>query len=152
MTKQAFIFLAVSSVFSIFFAGKGYLNGHLERILLYYCGAFFFFFFGLANRRHLSMVAVSTGIIMNSAVIIANSGTMPVSRGMFEKYFPNISLSRGYAFISCDTKLVFLGDVISFPCASAVWSLGDLLIFLGSLLIIIEYCRFRKLETGKTAL
>lgn len=103
--------------------------------------------FAWANRRLVGVPVVALGGLLNFVAIMANGGVMPADpdalaaagRSVAEGEFSN---SAAVA----DPKLAFLGDVIPTPAwlpVSNVYSVGDLLIVIGILVLLHVACGSR---------
>lgn len=103
--------------------------------------------FAWSNRRVAGVAIVALGGFLNFVVIVANGGVMPADpdalaaagRSVTEGEFSNS------AHVA-DAKLAFLGDVIPTPGflpVSNVYSVGDLLIVLGVLVLLHVACGSR---------
>ncbi|GLV47844.1 hypothetical protein TJA_10040 [Thermus sp. LT1-2-5] len=102
--------------------------------------------YGLYQNRHLkSLYLVLVGLILNTMVIFANEGHMPVSAEALERAglgdFVPIVKAKGdavHALLDETTRLSFLGDVIPLPPLRKVVSLGDLFILAGITGVVVE--------------
>ncbi|MGC8968486.1 MAG: DUF5317 family protein [Thermus sp.] len=102
--------------------------------------------YGLYQNRHLkSLYLVLLGLLLNTLVIFANGGHMPVSPAALHRAgigeFEPILRSKGdavHALLDEHTRLPFLGDVIPLPPLRKVVSPGDLLILLGIAGVVAE--------------
>ncbi|MGH2757046.1 MAG: DUF5317 family protein, partial [Actinomycetota bacterium] len=91
---------------------------------------------------------IGLGALSNFAAIVANGGVMPASAAA--QSAAGIAQEKG-AFVNSgvveDPKLLFLGDVFaipeSWPVLNNVFSVGDVLIALGALLLIHGVCGSR---------
>lgn len=94
----------------------------------------------------------SVGLIANLLVVVANGGLMPIDAKILEEH-GEVSLlenhdsgswlegSKYQLVVGDDGKLLFLADSIQIPVGNrgtAVLSPGDIVLFLGTLTIIIE--------------
>ncbi|WP_460388465.1 DUF5317 domain-containing protein [Thermus thalpophilus] len=102
--------------------------------------------YGLYQNRHLkSLYLVMVGLLLNTAVIFANGGHMPVSAEALRRAglgdFTPIVKTKGdavHALLDETTRLPFLGDVIPLPPLRKVVSPGDLFILLGITGVVVE--------------
>jgi hypothetical protein len=102
--------------------------------------------YGLYQNRHLkSLYLVLVGLLLNTAVIFANGGHMPVSAEALERVglgdFVPVVQAKGdavHALLDETTRLPFLGDVIPLPPLRKVVSPGDLFILLGIGGVVVE--------------
>lgn len=116
--------------------------------------------FVLLNFSLRGFPLVGLGLLSNTLVISFNGGNMPV-KGDFEYLvFTGADLEKfkaGYpvdSFIlaSHDTKLTFLGDVLSLPWGGQylkLFSIGDVVITLGGIIFITYYLRQNNREKLK---
>lgn len=102
--------------------------------------------YGLYRNRHLkSLYLVLLGLFLNTLVIFANGGHMPVSLAALERAgiaeFASLLRTKGdavHALLDENTRLPFLGDVIPLPPLRKVVSPGDLFILLGLAGVVVE--------------
>lgn len=94
--------------------------------------------FVVANARVRPLLLLSSGLVLNAAVIAANSGRMPVARGaaraagIVDTPVTNVAIGHG--------RLSFLGDIFALPRAlplTNVFSVGDLLIGAGMIMFVV---------------
>lgn len=102
--------------------------------------------YGLYQNRHLkSLHLVLLGLFLNTLVILANGGHMPVSPetlrraglGGWEAILKNRS-DAVHSLLDETTRLPFLGDVIPLPAFRKAVSPGDLFILLGIAGVVVE--------------
>jgi hypothetical protein len=94
--------------------------------------------FGALNVRLRGLAPLLLGMLLNAVAILANGGTMPVSRSAAE----SVGLESGEnANVSVGSApLDFLGDVFATPAAlplANVFSIGDMLIAVGAIAFVI---------------
>ncbi|WP_152560829.1 DUF5317 domain-containing protein [Thermus caliditerrae] len=102
--------------------------------------------YGLYQNRHLkSLYLVVLGLGLNTMVIVANGGHMPVSLSALKRAgvegWEDILKTRGdavHGLLDEDTRLPFLGDVIPLPPLGKAVSLGDLFILAGIAGVVVE--------------
>jgi len=102
--------------------------------------------YGLYQNRHLkSLYLVLVGLLLNTLVIFANGGHMPVSSTALHRAgigeFADLLRDKGdavHALLDEKTRLPFLGDVIPLPPLRKVVSPGDLFILLGIVGVVVE--------------
>ncbi|MGO9180483.1 MAG: DUF5317 family protein [Candidatus Limnocylindrales bacterium] len=100
--------------------------------------------FVLVNLRIRGMAVVALGAGLNLLAIVANGGTMPASRAALA--MAGLGSSGGYANSRELTSPVLgpLGDVFALPAGvplANVFSVGDVLIALGIVLVIVAAMR-----------
>ncbi len=100
--------------------------------------------FVLVNLRIRGMAVVALGAGLNLLAIVANGGTMPASRAALA--MAGLGSSGGYASSRELTSPVLgpLGDVFALPAGvplANVFSVGDVLIALGIVLVIVAAMR-----------
>ncbi|MFN3179522.1 MAG: DUF5317 domain-containing protein [Thermus sp.] len=102
--------------------------------------------YGLYQNRHLkSLYLVLLGLGLNTLVIFANGGHMPVSLDALKKAgiegWEELLKTRGdavHTLLDESTRLPFLGDVIALPPLRKAVSPGDLFILAGIAGVIVE--------------
>ncbi|HXQ96778.1 MAG TPA: DUF5317 family protein [Candidatus Acidoferrales bacterium] len=100
--------------------------------------------FVLVNLRIRGMAVVALGATLNLLAILANGGTMPASRGALA--VAGLQTAGGYASSRelASPVLAPLGDVFALPAGvplANVFSVGDVLIALGILVVIVAAMR-----------
>jgi Family of unknown function (DUF5317) len=100
--------------------------------------------FVLANIRVRGMAVVALGAGLNLVTIVANGGTMPASRAALET--AGLDGTNGYTNSQALASPVLapLGDVFALPAGiplANVFSVGDVLIALGILVVIVAAMR-----------
>ncbi len=101
-------------------------------------------YFLVANRRIPGLWLIGIGGALNFAAIAANGGVMPASRDALLR--AGIERSHGFANSAqvAHSKLLFLGDVFAVPGPwpiGNVFSIGDLVLVAGLLVLIHRTCR-----------
>jgi Family of unknown function (DUF5317)/Major Facilitator Superfamily len=95
-------------------------------------------FFAAANVQNLALLPLVAGMLANATAIVANGGKMPVqpeaweAAGFTGEGGPNVRLGA--------ERLGFLGDIFALPPGlpfTNVFSVGDLLIGLGAVVLIV---------------
>lgn len=110
-----------------------------------------------ANRRLPAMVVIGAGALCNAIAIVANSGVMPASPTAMRA--AGLSTEEGGFANSAaveDPNLLFLGDIFSipdsWPIIDNVFSVGDVLIAIGIVILVHGVCGSRlvpeRLRTG----
>ncbi|WP_236630211.1 DUF5317 domain-containing protein [Thermus thermamylovorans] len=102
--------------------------------------------YGLYQNRHLrSLYLVLGGLFLNTLVIFANGGHMPVSLAALERAglegWEEILKERRdavHTLLDENTRLPFLGDVIALPPLRKAVSPGDLFILAGIAGVVVE--------------
>jgi uncharacterized protein DUF5317 len=97
-----------------------------------------------ANRRLPGIWLLTLGALTNAIAIIANLGVMPASRSA--ERLAGLSLRAGFDNSAplAHAHLAWLGDVIPWPGPlHNVLSIGDLLIFAGTAMLLHRCCRPR---------
>lgn len=100
-----------------------------------------------ANRRLAGIRLLSVGAACNAAAIVANLGVMPASRTA--ERLAGLTLRAGFDNSApvAHAHLAWLGDVIPWPGPLPnVLSVGDLLIFAGTLVLLHRSCRPRRAD------
>jgi len=95
-----------------------------------------------ANRRLAGIRLLTLGAACNAAAIIANLGVMPASRSA--ERLAGLSLRAGFDNSAPvqHAHLAWLGDIIPWPGPlHNVLSIGDLLIFAGTMVLLHRSCR-----------
>ncbi|MCX7748034.1 MAG: DUF5317 domain-containing protein [Clostridia bacterium] len=99
------------------------------------------------NRHNLGIIILSIGFSLNALVTTINGAKMPVDKAIakkidFDSLFKAIETGKDikHAFITSDTKLQFLSDIIYIPAPWAgtranIVSIGDLFVFLSAAVI-----------------
>ncbi|WP_041439009.1 MULTISPECIES: DUF5317 domain-containing protein [Thermus] len=102
--------------------------------------------YGLYRNRHLkSLYLVLYGLLLNTLVILANGGHMPVSLDTLKKAgiegWEELLKTRAdavHSLLDESTRLPFLGDVIPLPPLRKAASPGDLFILAGIAGVVVE--------------
>lgn len=100
-----------------------------------------------ANRRLPGVPVIATGALLNAAAIIANGGVMPASRTA--ERIAGLHLGAGFhnSAALAHPVLRWLGDIIPWPGPlSNVLSAGDVLIYVGTLVLVHRLCRAPKVS------
>lgn len=115
--------------------------------LLYIASLASLLVFGYTNRHNLGIALIATGLLLNTVVIAANGGQMPVAPEKISFLGPGQAemWQEGGAWLSKtvagpDTRIMLLGDWILVPQMSghpAILSPGDLLIVAGIFLFFM---------------
>ncbi|MBV9952920.1 MAG: DUF5317 domain-containing protein [Acidimicrobiia bacterium] len=99
--------------------------------------------FLVCNRRLPGVPCFALGTLLNVVAILANGGTMPARRGALQ----TAGLAQDHAFensaVVAHPKLAVLGDVFGIPSwvpLANVFSVGDVLIDAGALILILTTC------------
>ena len=96
------------------------------------------FAFAFANFRHLVLLPLLLGMMLNAVAIVANGGRMPVD--------PDAWAATGLATSGTSNvevggdRLTFLGDIFALPSQlpfTNVFSIGDLLLGIGAVVLIV---------------
>lgn len=110
--------------------------------------------FVLFNISFRGVPIVGLGLLLNTLVISINGGNMPINESYAHMVFtPSelVMLKNGlpvdsFILSSSNTKLPFLGDVISIPWGGPLlklFSVGDIVITLGGIIFISYYLTLR---------
>lgn len=97
-----------------------------------------------ANRRIVGVPVIAVGTVSNTLVIVANGGVMAASRTA--QRIAGLSLGGGFhnSNAVAHPHLLWLGDIIPIPGPLPnVLSVGDCIIFAGTLLLLHRTCRER---------
>jgi Family of unknown function (DUF5317) len=103
------------------------------------------------NRRLPGVSVIGLGAFLNALVITANGGQMAASRTA--ERLAGLHLGPGFDNSAplVHPHLLWLGDVIPWPGPfSNVLSIGDCLIYVGTLILLHRVCR-RRVESGPVA-
>lgn len=134
--KNLLVFSMLFLTFMRFVLGLGFSNLLVVIPMVLSCICWLIIFW--LNPSQIGMVLLLGGVFMNSAVIFANNGRMPVSREQALKMgttdIGHTGKDQQYIFINEKTKLPFLADKFYFPPDTIV-STGDYFI-LASLLVM----------------
>lgn len=106
-----------------------------------------------ANRRIPGMLVLGAGSLLNAVAITANGGVMPASADAVRAAgMPQLPSGE---FVNsapvADARLQFLGDVLAIPSwvpAAKVFSVGDVLIAVGAVIVVHAACRRRTAPRG----
>lgn len=103
-------------------------------------------YFVFANRRLAGVPVVALGAGLNVVAIVGNGGVMPASAGALR--IAGIAPRAGFdnSAALAHPHLAFLGDVIPVPGPwpiGNVLSVGDLIIFVGALIVLHAACESR---------
>jgi Family of unknown function (DUF5317) len=130
-------------------------GSHLLHVLLHIFSYVLDAYFLFANRRLAGVPIVALGAALNVAAITSNGGVMPASStalriaGIAERAGFDNSAHVAHA------HLALLGDIIPVPGPwpiGNVLSIGDLIIFVGALIVLHHACASRLLpRTAKAA-
>lgn len=119
-------------------------------VLSYVLDGYFLF----ANRRLAGVPMVALGAALNVAAIVSNRGVMPANATALR--ISGIASRPGFdnSAVLAHPHLAFLGDVIPVPGPwpiGNVLSIGDLIIFIGALLVLHVACgsRVSRLRPGR---
>jgi hypothetical protein len=101
-------------------------------------------YFVIRNRRIPGLWLIGAGGALNFLAIVANQGVMPASRAADQ--VAGIDPSNGFSNSAAlaHPKLLFLGDVFAVPGPwplGNVFSVGDVVLVVGTLLLIHRTCR-----------
>lgn len=109
-----------------------------------------------ANRRIPGVLVLGAGAMLNAVAITANGGVMPASREAMRA--AGMPASADGEFVNSapvdDARLQLLGDVLAVPSwlpAAKVFSVGDVLIALGAIIVVHAACRRRSASQGVPA-
>ena len=109
----------------------------------------------IANLDIRFMWVVAVGGLLNLIAIGANAGVMPASRGAMETAGLDV---EGGSFTNSDAvegaNLAFLGDVFAIPAGwpgANVFSVGDVVLVLGALLVLHAAAGSRLVGAARTA-
>lgn len=113
--------------------------------------------FAAVNRRNLGVLLAGVGTALNAAVIVANDGYMPASRGALE--FAGLltaeTTHNNSVVADHGAHLLPLGDVMAvpgeIPLVANVFSIGDLFIAVGVALLLATAMRASAPVTGVQA-
>jgi Family of unknown function (DUF5317) len=109
--------------------------------------------FGWVNRRIAGLPIVLAGGGLNALVILANGGVMPtdpaVANAVANRAAPGEFINSA---ADGDARLAFLGDVIATPDGlplQNVYSVGDVIIVLGLLVVVHAACHVQKAASSR---
>ena len=101
------------------------------------------------NRHLPGMLVMGIGALCNAVAIVANGGVMPASPTALRAAGIATENDGGFAnsTVVDDPNLLFLGDIFSipdsWPIIDNVFSIGDVLIALGAVILIHSVCGSR---------
>jgi hypothetical protein len=126
--------------------GSHFLHVALH-IFSYVLDAYFLF----ANRRLVGVPVVALGAALNVVAIITNGGVMPASATALR--ISGVPTRAGFDNSAhlAHAHFAFLGDIIPVPGPwpiGNVLSIGDLIIFVGALIVLHHACASRLLPRG----
>jgi hypothetical protein len=138
------VLLSAAIQIGITSAARG--GSHTVHAILHLISYAFAAWFLVANRRLPGMAGVALGTGLNLLAITVNGGVMPASASAVR--IAGIHTSGGFANSAplTHSHLAFLGDVIPVPGPQPIGnilSVGDLVIFIGALLILHCACESR---------
>lgn len=110
--------------------------------------------FVIANIRIPGVWLIGLGGLSNLVAIAANGGVMPASgsalRSAGGRVEPGEFVNSG---VLEDPKLLFLGDIFAIPnevpVLNAVFSIGDVLIAIGTVVLVHGVCRSKLVRRGR---
>ena len=116
--------------------------------LLYVCSLALLVAFSWANRRHIGVAIIGIGLLLNTVVITANGGRMPVNPVRLAEQGSLQAMAaaeeRGswssWAIAGQHTNVAFLGDQLLIPLptgGTVILSVGDLAIAIGIVLFFM---------------
>ncbi len=87
------------------------------------------------------------GLLANFTVIVLNGGWMPISPDTLRRMLPNLSpesvitsqrllLTKDWILPVSETRLAWLSDQLTLPGLTVAFSIGDVLIALGTFLLL----------------
>jgi Family of unknown function (DUF5317) len=138
------VLLSAAIQVAITTAARG--GNHTVHAILHMISYGFAAWFLIANRRLPGMLLVALGTGLNLLAISVNGGVMPASAAAVR--IAGIHTAGGFANSAplAHSHLAFLGDVIPVPGPPPignVLSVGDLIIFIGALLVLHCVCGSR---------
>ncbi len=115
--------------------------------------------YGLWQNRHLRTIWLAAfGLALNTLVMVANGGQMPVSADALKAAgledflrFMQTSSDAVHNLVGPDTKLWFLSDVIPLPWFKKVISPGDAFLLMAVLFFFVETTQRVIRERGRAA-
>jgi hypothetical protein len=118
-------------------------GSHIVHVVLHLSSYAFAAWFLIANRRLTGILIVALGAGLNLLAISLNGGVMPAAAGALR--IAGIDTHGGFANSAAvnHPRLGFLGDIIPVPGPwpiGNVLSVGDLIIFLGALILLHRAC------------
>jgi hypothetical protein len=114
--------------------------------------------FAAANLSRPGFTLATMGLALNTIVIVANHGRMPVLLSVWEttgKASSDITRSGQYnnnVLATAQTHLGFLGDVFPLPALSNAFSVGDVLLLLGATFFVYRHCTPTRFSPARTLL
>lgn len=81
---------------------------------------------------------IAAGIALNSIVVTANGGAMPVASDSVAAAGRNIPLDRLHLIADADTPLSWLGDIFPVSLLRSVYSIGDVILAGGVVILIFK--------------
>ena len=114
------------------------------------------FFFVSANRRHLGIVVIGVGLLLNFLAIAANGGLMPISpetlvrAGLADRLLEleigePVPHTKDILLEKEDTRLWFLSDILALdnPLGVRAFSVGDTVIGAGLAVALVQLLLLR---------
>jgi hypothetical protein len=103
--------------------------------------------FAAVNIRQPGFWAMGLGLLANFTVIVLNGGWMPISPDTLRRMLPNLSpesvitsqrllLTKDWILPVSETRLAWLSDQLTLPGLTVAFSVGDVLIALGTFLLL----------------
>jgi hypothetical protein len=140
------IVIAALGLQLVAFSPAGAALGPAAMVTLHFASYALLAWFVALNRRHVGVLVAGLGLALNLAVIAANGGYMPASKGALQlagvAYAGTVH--NNSAVIAAGTHLRLLGDIFAVPAwipAANVFSLGDLLVVAGVVIVLVAAMR-----------
>lgn len=103
--------------------------------------------FAVANLRQPGFWAMGLGLLANFTVIVLNGGWMPISPDTLRRMLPHLTadtlitsqrllLTKDWILPVSETRLAWLSDQLTLPGLTVAFSIGDVLIALGTFLLL----------------
>jgi hypothetical protein len=109
--------------------------------------------FGWANRRVTGVPVLVAGGALNAIAILANGGVMPTDPSIADANASDVAAGEfANSTADADARLAFLGDVFATPDwlpLQNVFSVGDLVIVLGLLVVVHAACHVQNAASSR---
>ena len=111
---------------------------YFQEIMLPFMISLFVLFLGIWKYDY-GFIILSTGMLLNYAVVLRNNNRMPISRSQFVKKYSLDALPSTYFFSNEHTKLKLLSDRLYFPYAGGIFTVGDVVLWIGYLFTALNH-------------
>ncbi|MBI4992139.1 MAG: DUF5317 domain-containing protein [Candidatus Harrisonbacteria bacterium] len=141
------ILVVIIAIFAISYAAESrLLNKSQETAAVITISTITPIAFLLSNLQEIGVILFSIGWILNRLAILANQGKMPVDSEALDKTlvpipYGEVEESDLHSIMTPESKYKFLCDWLYLPfnLGLGIWSIGDVLIILGMLVLDYKY-------------